>query len=272
MSKPNILLTNDDGIRSPGLWAAAAALAPLGYVTVAAPQEQSSGMGRSLPSTSSGSGWALGVSFRPSSASSEWTIAGSLAATTPAPVQPQQEISLPTPGQTITQPTEQQVTITMPPASRPAQPAPIPLPIPVPGTVTSLPKESQPPTASPAASQPVPQQSQPTLRPLSGEPELKANIPAATEPGHSKLVVSGIAWQKDSADRLAIVNGHPVRIGTTIDGAVVEEILPARGKGSGIALLVDAHDRDHLAMTASARRRSGGPGKDLRARTLLEAH
>ncbi len=54
MSKLQILLTNDDGIRSPGLWAAAAALAPLGYVTVAAPQEQSSGMGRSLPSTSSG--------------------------------------------------------------------------------------------------------------------------------------------------------------------------------------------------------------------------
>lgn len=54
MSKPQILLANDDGIRSPGLWAAAAALAPLGYVTVAAPEEQSSGMGRSLPSTSSG--------------------------------------------------------------------------------------------------------------------------------------------------------------------------------------------------------------------------
>jgi 5'-nucleotidase len=54
MTRPQILLTNDDGIRSPGLWALAAALAPLGYVTVAAPQEQSSGMGRSLPSTSSG--------------------------------------------------------------------------------------------------------------------------------------------------------------------------------------------------------------------------
>lgn len=53
-SKPQILLTNDDGIQSPGLWAAAAALAALGRVTVAAPQEQSSGMGRSLPSTSSG--------------------------------------------------------------------------------------------------------------------------------------------------------------------------------------------------------------------------
>jgi 5'/3'-nucleotidase len=54
MNRPQILLTNDDGIRSPGLWAVAAALAPLGYVTVAAPQDQSSGMGRSLPSTSSG--------------------------------------------------------------------------------------------------------------------------------------------------------------------------------------------------------------------------
>ena len=28
MPKPQILLTNDDGIQSPGLWAAAAALAP----------------------------------------------------------------------------------------------------------------------------------------------------------------------------------------------------------------------------------------------------
>lgn len=52
--KPHILLTNDDGIRSPGLWAAASELSKIGYVTVAAPREQSSGMGRSLPSTSSG--------------------------------------------------------------------------------------------------------------------------------------------------------------------------------------------------------------------------
>lgn len=52
--KPQILLTNDDGIQSPGLWAAAGALAAIGRVTVAAPAEQSSGMGRSLPSTSSG--------------------------------------------------------------------------------------------------------------------------------------------------------------------------------------------------------------------------
>jgi 5'-nucleotidase len=54
MSKYQILLTNDDGIKSPGLWAAAEALSELGYVTVVAPRDQSSGMGRSLPITSDG--------------------------------------------------------------------------------------------------------------------------------------------------------------------------------------------------------------------------
>lgn len=52
--KAQILLTNDDGIRSPGLWAAAQALSPLGFVTVAAPREQQSGIGRGFPSTSDG--------------------------------------------------------------------------------------------------------------------------------------------------------------------------------------------------------------------------
>jgi 5'-nucleotidase len=52
--RPQILLTNDDGIPSPGLWAAAAALSEIGYVTVVAPREQSSGMARSLPKTSDG--------------------------------------------------------------------------------------------------------------------------------------------------------------------------------------------------------------------------
>ncbi len=53
-SRPQILLTNDDGILSPGLWAAAASLSKIGFVTVTAPREQSSGAGRSLPSTSDG--------------------------------------------------------------------------------------------------------------------------------------------------------------------------------------------------------------------------
>ena len=52
--KPQILLTNDDGILSPGLWAAAASLSKLGFVTVTAPREQSSGAGRSLPNSSDG--------------------------------------------------------------------------------------------------------------------------------------------------------------------------------------------------------------------------
>ena len=54
MTKPQILLTNDDGIRSPGLWSAAASLSDLGFVTVTAPRDQSSGAGRSLPNTSDG--------------------------------------------------------------------------------------------------------------------------------------------------------------------------------------------------------------------------
>ncbi len=54
MNKNQILLTNDDGIQSPGLWAAAEALSALGFVHVTAPRDQSSGAGRSLPTTSDG--------------------------------------------------------------------------------------------------------------------------------------------------------------------------------------------------------------------------
>lgn len=53
-AKPSILLTNDDGIKSPGLWAAAEALSGLGYVTIVAPRDQASGTGRSLPLSSDG--------------------------------------------------------------------------------------------------------------------------------------------------------------------------------------------------------------------------
>ena len=49
-----ILLTNDDGINSPGLWAAAEALSHLGYVTVAAPRQQATSMGRAMPPSSDG--------------------------------------------------------------------------------------------------------------------------------------------------------------------------------------------------------------------------
>lgn len=54
LTMTQILLTNDDGIDSPGLWAAAEALSELGYVHVVAPRQQSSAAGRSMPSTSDG--------------------------------------------------------------------------------------------------------------------------------------------------------------------------------------------------------------------------
>jgi 5'-nucleotidase len=52
--KAQILLTNDDGIQSPGLWAAAEVLERLGFVTVVAPRNQQSGAGRGFPSDSDG--------------------------------------------------------------------------------------------------------------------------------------------------------------------------------------------------------------------------
>lgn len=48
MKKPTILLTNDDGISSPGLLAAAAALCRLGQLTIVAPQEQQTSSGRGM--------------------------------------------------------------------------------------------------------------------------------------------------------------------------------------------------------------------------------
>ena len=49
INSPLILVTNDDGIASPGLWAAVQATLPLGEVLVAAPDRQWSGAGRSMP-------------------------------------------------------------------------------------------------------------------------------------------------------------------------------------------------------------------------------
>ena len=50
MQRPLILVTNDDGIESKGLWAIAEALAPLGDILVVAPDRQWSGAGRAYTS------------------------------------------------------------------------------------------------------------------------------------------------------------------------------------------------------------------------------
>lgn len=49
-----IILTNDDGVSSPGLAAAVSSLAPLGKVLVTAPREQQSGAGRSMLASADG--------------------------------------------------------------------------------------------------------------------------------------------------------------------------------------------------------------------------
>ena len=51
---PRILLTNDDGIESPGLWAAAATLAEIGELTIVAPRSQATSASRSMPISSDG--------------------------------------------------------------------------------------------------------------------------------------------------------------------------------------------------------------------------
>ena len=52
--KPLILVTNDDGIHSPGLHAAIEALADLGDLLIIAPTQQQTGMSRSIPPTFDG--------------------------------------------------------------------------------------------------------------------------------------------------------------------------------------------------------------------------
>lgn len=54
MTRPLILIVNDDGVDSPGLAAAAAALDPLGDLLIVAPSVQQSGMGRSMPTFNDG--------------------------------------------------------------------------------------------------------------------------------------------------------------------------------------------------------------------------
>jgi 5'-nucleotidase len=54
VTKPLILLSNDDGIDSPGLLALASALDPLGDLLIVAPRHQQSSMGRAMPNDNDG--------------------------------------------------------------------------------------------------------------------------------------------------------------------------------------------------------------------------
>ncbi|ABQ25683.1 hypothetical protein [Geotalea uraniireducens] len=52
--------------------------------------------------------------------------------------------------------------------------------------------------------------------------------PVSGKHADADFKVSGIAWQKESASRLAVVNGTAVTQGGVVDGARVEAILPDR--------------------------------------------
>ena len=54
--------------------------------------------------------------------------------------------------------------------------------------------------------------------------------PRAAEVAEPAVTLSGIAWNKDSADRLAIINGQPAATGAIISGVLIEEIMPDRVK------------------------------------------
>lgn len=76
----------------------------------------------------------------------------------------------------------------------------------------------------------LPVNTAPVAVPQKTDPAVKSvPLPAAVTSEQS-LALSGIAWNKDSADRLAIINGQPTAIGATVSGMVVEEILQDRVK------------------------------------------
>ena len=73
-----------------------------------------------------------------------------------------------------------------------------------------------------AITPPYAQQPQAALPPRT-EP---APVPLAPKASRPTLIVTGIAWEKDSPVQLAIVNGTSVVEGSMVSGAKVEKILP----------------------------------------------
>lgn len=80
------------------------------------------------------------------------------------------------------------------------------------------------PAAIPPA--PVKKATGPFLRTTVGSVSLSQ--PAVLTRSPAEFSLSGIAWQKESSSRLAVVNGMAVAQGATVDGARVMEILPDR--------------------------------------------
>lgn len=58
--------------------------------------------------------------------------------------------------------------------------------------------------------------------------KVDTSVARKTDRALPAITVNGIAWQKDSASRIAVVNGMPVSEGGTVQGTKVEEIFPDR--------------------------------------------
>jgi len=116
------------------------------------------------------------------------------------------------------------------PVSPPEAAAPARLP------TAHAPRSPQAPSEKPGktgAMHPVPTPNQ-VAPVLSAEPQTApppsspAQAPQAVTAEQPALRVSGIAWQKDSTSRLAVINGSSVTEGGIVEGAQVEEIFPDR--------------------------------------------
>ena len=95
------------------------------------------------------------------------------------------------------------------------------------GPVTTLVKQQEPTYAPPpviSANRPV--ISAPPLPPQRVKPGGAVAPPPYSATGTPKIMVSGIAYNKDAPDRLAVINGAPAGEGKTVNGVTVEEIMP----------------------------------------------
>ena len=70
----------------------------------------------------------------------------------------------------------------------------------------------------------------PVAEPQKIVPPLKTSSLTAPTGSELTFTLSGIAWNKDSAERLAIINGQPTATGSTVNGVIVEEIQQDRVK------------------------------------------
>jgi len=89
------------------------------------------------------------------------------------------------------------------------------------------------PEVRPAASHPLAEKTPPVLAaPVKAAPAPVTVAKAAEKPA-AQVRVTGIAWQKDGASSVAMVNGRPVQQGSVVDGYKVEQIYEDKVRFSG---------------------------------------